>query len=84
MKHASLVLTAILFLSSPIQAQEKPVVLDVWPGKVPGETGKIGRRKVPGAQAGGKEPVKRHHQRQQADASPSIGPRRTRTPGPRW
>jgi acetyl esterase/lipase len=46
MKHASLVLAAVLWLSPSSQAQEKPVVLDVWPGKVPGETGKIGDEKL--------------------------------------
>src|ERR1700677_2594963 len=46
MKHASLVLVSLLFLCPSARAQEKPVVLDVWPGKVPGETGMIGPEKI--------------------------------------
>ena len=59
MKHASLVLTAILFFSPSSQAQEKPLVLDVWPGKIPGETGKIGEEKFQDHKPGDKNPVKR-------------------------
>jgi len=39
-------------------AAEKPLVLDVWPGKVPGETGQIGEEKFQEPKAGEK-PVKR-------------------------
>src|ERR1700677_3774474 len=46
MKHATLVLVVVLTLSPSLCAQEKPAVLDVWPGKVPGETGKVGEEKV--------------------------------------
>jgi acetyl esterase/lipase len=60
MKQASLVLTVIFFLCPPCRAQEKPVVLDVWPGKAPGETGKIGAEKfLEQKEKPGAKPVKR-------------------------
>jgi acetyl esterase/lipase len=61
MKHASLVLTAFLFLCPSAFAQEKPVVIDVWPGKVPGEIeGKIGEEKfLEQKEKPGVKPVKR-------------------------
>ena len=31
---------------SPIAAADKPSVVDVWPGKAPGDTGKIGQEKT--------------------------------------
>ncbi len=34
--------TVLLSLAAPIRAADKPVVLDVWPGKPPGETKTIG------------------------------------------
>jgi len=33
--------------SSPLACAEKPVVLDVWPGKVPGENADVGEEKFP-------------------------------------
>ena len=41
----------------PLWAAEKPVVLDVWPGKAPGEKGDIGEEKVLPPQGG--KPVRR-------------------------
>lgn len=47
MRRSSIVLTlAILLLASSLRAAEKPLVLDVWPGKVPGEKGDIGTEKL--------------------------------------
>lgn len=39
---AALALFPFLILAVPIQAEDKPLVLDVWPGKVPGEKADIG------------------------------------------
>jgi len=47
MKRAMIVLSLIGALSaSAALAADKPVVIDVWPGKVPGETGAIGEEKL--------------------------------------
>src|SRR5262245_56256809 len=35
-------LTAVVCLATSVQAADKPLVLDLWPGKAPDETGKIG------------------------------------------
>jgi acetyl esterase/lipase len=35
-------------LAAPGRAADKPLVLDVWPGKVPGETGPIGAEQITG------------------------------------
>src|SRR5262249_16268349 len=60
MKHGAVVLTLslVLSLTTSIRADDKPLVLDVWPGKVPGETGKIGDEKFL-EQKPGEKPVKR-------------------------
>jgi acetyl esterase/lipase len=39
-------LLLLLVSVSPGQSADQPLVLDVWPGKVPGETGAIGEEKV--------------------------------------
>src|SRR2546422_163981 len=49
---------ALLAMAGRGVAQEN-IVLDVWPGKVPGEDGKIGEEKVLDPKAGEKQPVKR-------------------------
>lgn len=54
----SLTIFAMLFLICKTQAGEKPHVLDVFPGKVPGETGKIGDEKFLD-QKPNEKPVKR-------------------------
>jgi acetyl esterase/lipase len=52
-------LSAFAFSILPtLQAQEKPLVLDVWPGKAPGETGAIGEEKFLD-QKPNEKPVKR-------------------------
>jgi acetyl esterase/lipase len=48
----------LLGLAAAAPAAEKPVVLDVWPGKAPGETGAIGEERVQD-QKPGEKPVKR-------------------------
>jgi len=60
MKHGAVLLTLslVLSLSTSIRADDKPLVLDLWPGKVPGETGKIGDEKFLD-QKPGEKPVKR-------------------------
>jgi acetyl esterase/lipase len=49
----------IVALPAPLLAQEKPLVLDVWPGKAPGETGEIGAEKLLEAKPNDKKPVQR-------------------------
>lgn len=53
-------LLLLLAVSAPasLYAQDKPLVLDVWPGKAPGETGKIDQEKFLD-QKPGEKPVKR-------------------------
>jgi acetyl esterase/lipase len=41
-------LLLMLALVAPTRAADKPLVLDVWPGEVPGEKGKIGPEKLTG------------------------------------
>jgi acetyl esterase/lipase len=53
------VMSAMLFLASPGWTQEKPLVLDVWPGKVPGEKGPIDAEKFLEPNPKDKKPVKR-------------------------
>ncbi len=54
------ILFLILFLLlAPGQTQEKPQVLEVWPGKVPGETGQVGEEKVLEQKKPTDKPVKR-------------------------
>jgi acetyl esterase/lipase len=50
--------TVLAFLSAA-QAQEKPLVLDVWPGKAPGETGAVGAEKWVESKKPEKNPVTR-------------------------
>ena len=38
--------SAGLFLAGPVVAADKPLVVELWPGKVPDETGNIGPEKV--------------------------------------
>ncbi len=47
MRHV-LLLTVLVFAGGRLTAQapEKPLTLDVWPGKAPGETGAVGPEKV--------------------------------------
>jgi acetyl esterase/lipase len=42
----AIVLVVSVCLASPIDAKEKPTVIDLWPGKPPDETGKIGAEYV--------------------------------------
>jgi acetyl esterase/lipase len=42
----ALALACAVCLTAAAAAADKPLVLDVWPGKAPGETGKIGEEKV--------------------------------------
>jgi acetyl esterase/lipase len=60
MKHSAVLLTLhfTLAFATPVRADDKPVALEVWPGKVPGETGKIGDEKFLD-QKPGEKPVKR-------------------------
>ncbi len=51
-------LLAIPILAAPGRSADKPLVLEVWPGKVPGEDGKIGDEKVLDSKPGEKQ-VKR-------------------------
>jgi acetyl esterase/lipase len=53
-----LTLAALLSVASPGRAAEKPLVLDVWPGKVPGENAPPGPEKILD-QKPGEKPVKR-------------------------
>lgn len=46
---------ALAVASSSALAQEKPLTLDVWPGKAPGETGQIGEEKFQDAQPGARQ-----------------------------
>lgn len=48
----------ILGFVAGASAADKPLVLDVWPGKVPGETGKIDAEKIVEPKAGEKSTVK--------------------------
>jgi acetyl esterase/lipase len=54
----SALLTFALSIPPALHAQEKPLVLDVWPGKAPGETGAIGAEKFLD-QKPNEKPVKR-------------------------
>src|SRR6266436_1689663 len=45
-RHFTVSIVTCLFLGGPIVAAEKPLVLDLWPGKPPDETGKIGAEYV--------------------------------------
>src|SRR5262245_66544568 len=60
MKHGAVLvaLSLVLSLTTSIWADDKPLVLDVWPDKVPGESGKIGDEKFLD-QKPGEKPVKR-------------------------
>ena len=55
MKRALLLMT---LLATPLFAAE-PVVVDLWPGKAPGETGNVGEEKYQEPKAGETAPVKR-------------------------
>src|SRR5262245_35927440 len=46
MKLTTLALLAALASFSPLPAADKPLVLDLWPGKAPDELGEIGPEKV--------------------------------------
>ena len=37
---------AYVSLASPVCGDDKPLIVELWPGKVPDETGKIGPEKV--------------------------------------
>jgi acetyl esterase/lipase len=54
----SLTLVVLLILAAGGRTAEGPLVLEVWPGKAPGETGSIGEEKVL-EQKPGERPVKR-------------------------
>jgi acetyl esterase/lipase len=54
----SIALLAVLLVVSLGATADKPVVIDVWPGKVPGEKGEIGEEKFL-EQKPGEKPVKR-------------------------
>ena len=58
-----LMLAVAAAIAFPVRAQEKqaekPLVLDVWPGKAPGETGAIGEEKFLEPNAKDKKPIKR-------------------------
>jgi acetyl esterase/lipase len=49
----------VLAYFSAAMAAEAPRVLDVWPGKAPGEKGEVGAEKVQEPKAGDKHPVRR-------------------------
>ena len=57
-RHFALAAVFAMCFSVRAQAQEKPLTFDVWPGKVPGEAGKIGEEKWL-EQKAGQRPVKR-------------------------
>ena len=42
----ALALAAALGYGGPACAGDKPLVMDVWPGPAPGETGKVGEEKM--------------------------------------
>jgi acetyl esterase/lipase len=50
----SLTLAVLIVLTALGQAADPPLVLDVWPGKAPGEKGKVGEEKVLEAKPGEK------------------------------
>ena len=50
-------MACVLGLAAPLAASEPAFVLDVWPGKAPGEDGSIGTEKFQDQKAGEK-PVK--------------------------
>src|SRR5947207_169899 len=60
MKRTSIPITLGIVLATVTVAlaADKPLVLDVWPGKVPGETGSIGEEKILESKPGEKQ-VKR-------------------------
>src|SRR5712692_2252414 len=45
-RHFAVSIVTCLFLAGPIAAAEKPLVLELWPGKPPDEIGKIGAEYV--------------------------------------
>ena len=49
----------VLPIMTTAHAEEKPLVLDVWPGKVPGEKGDIAAEKMTEPKADDKRPVRR-------------------------
>jgi acetyl esterase/lipase len=55
MRRFLLVLVPILVLAQVQAAADKPLTLDVWPGKAPGETGQIGEEKLLEPKAGEKK-----------------------------
>ena len=58
MKCAKIILACLAITCLPMLAQAgQPKVMNVWPGKAPGETGKIGKEKA--TQGKGKRPVLR-------------------------
>ena len=58
MKRLLSLLVLLAFLPAA-HAQQKPLILDVWPGKAPGETGAIGEEKFLDANPKDKKPVAR-------------------------
>jgi acetyl esterase/lipase len=55
MRRFLLVLVPLLVLAQVLAAADKPLTLDVWPGKAPGETGQIGEEKLLEPKAGEKK-----------------------------
>jgi acetyl esterase/lipase len=53
------IVAGVLASGSAAMAAETPRVLDVWPGKAPGEKGDVGEEKVQEPKAGDKHPVRR-------------------------
>lgn len=46
MKRSAVILAAVVALAFPEGTRAEPVVVEVWPGKVPGEKGDVGPEKV--------------------------------------
>jgi acetyl esterase/lipase len=59
MKSVALAVTLAMLASPPVRSQEKPLVVNVWPGAVPGEKGDIGPEKFQDANPKDKKPVTR-------------------------
>jgi acetyl esterase/lipase len=56
---SALVALAAWSLAAPAEASDKPLVVDVWPGKAPGEVGIVPAERVDERQPGPKSPIKR-------------------------
>ena len=60
MKSTALAVTLVFMLcATQVHSQEKPLVVNVWPGAVPGEKGDIGPEKFQDQKPNEKKPVTR-------------------------